>query len=43
MSNQTILVLVMVVAIVALLAVRRRGPRITHIDRTVVHEKEGEK
>jgi len=40
MSTQTIIIIVAVVAIIALLAARRSGPRVTHIDRTVRHEKD---
>jgi hypothetical protein len=40
MSTQTIVIIVAVVAVIALLAARRSGPRVTHIDRTVRHEKD---
>ena len=42
MSTQTIIINVAVVAIIALLAARRSGPRVKHIDRTVRHEKDGD-
>jgi hypothetical protein len=42
-TTQIILVVAVVVAIVtALLAAQRGGPRVTQIDRTITHEKEGE-
>jgi hypothetical protein len=40
MSTQTIIIIIAVVAIIAVLATRRSGPRVTHIDRTVRHEKD---
>jgi len=40
MSTQTIIVIIAVIAIISLLAARRSGPRVTHIDRTVRHEKD---
>jgi hypothetical protein len=42
MSTQTIIIIVALVAVIALLAARGRGPRVTQIDRTVRREKEGE-
>jgi hypothetical protein len=42
MSTQTIIIIVAVVAIIAFLAARGGGPRVTHIDRTVRREKEGD-
>ena len=40
MSTQTIIIIIAAVAIVALLAVRGSGPRVTQIDRTVRKEKD---
>ena len=40
MSTQTIIIIVAIVAVIAMLAARRSGPRVTHIDRTVRHEKD---
>jgi len=42
MSTQTIIIIVAVIGIVALLAARRGGPRVTQIDRTVRRDKEGD-
>ena len=43
MSTQTIVIVIAVLAVIAALAVRRGGPRVTQIDRTIRHEKEDEK
>ena len=40
MSTQTIVIIVLIVALIAVLATRRGGPRVTHIDRTVRRDKE---
>lgn len=40
MSTTTIIILVVVVGLVAALAARGAGPRVTQIDRTVRREKE---
>ena len=40
MSTQTIIIIVAVIAIVALLAARSGGPRVTQIDRTVRRDNE---
>jgi hypothetical protein len=39
MSAQTIVIIIAVLAVIAALAVRRGGPRITQIDRTVRRDK----
>jgi hypothetical protein len=39
MSAQTIVIIVVVIAVIAALAVRRSGPRITQIDRTIRRDK----
>jgi hypothetical protein len=41
MSSQTIIIIVAVVALIAYLATRMGGPRVTHIDRTVRRDEEG--
>jgi hypothetical protein len=40
MSTQTIIIIVAVVALIASLAMRTGGPRVTQIDRTVRREKD---
>jgi hypothetical protein len=42
MSLRVIIVLAVLVAILAAVALRSRGPRVTQIDRTVRRKKEGE-
>ncbi|HUP66959.1 MAG TPA: hypothetical protein VM145_01930 [Sphingomicrobium sp.] len=42
MSTQTIVIIVAVIAIIAFLAARGSGPRVTHIDRTVRREKDSD-
>ena len=42
MSTQAIIIIVAVLAILAFLAARGGGPRVTHIDRTVRREKDGD-
>jgi len=42
LSTQTIIIIVAVVALIAVLAARRAGPRVTQIDRTIAREKKGE-
>ena len=42
MSTQTIVIIVAVIAIIAFLAARGGGPRVTHIDRTVRREKDSD-
>ena len=42
MSTRTIVLIVAILAVIAFLAARRGGPRVTHIDRTVHREKEGD-
>lgn len=42
MSTMAIIILVAIVAIIASLAARRGGPRVTQIDRTVRREKDGD-
>jgi len=43
MSTQTIIIIIAIVVIVVLAAGGlRRGPRVTQIDRTVRHKKEGD-
>ena len=39
MSSQAIILIVAIVAVIAFLAVRRSGPRVTQIDRTI-HKRE---
>lgn len=39
MSTQTIIILIAIVVIIAALAVRRGGPKVTQIDRTVHRNK----
>ena len=39
MSTQTIIIIVAIIAVIAFLAARGGGPRVTHIDRTVRREK----
>jgi hypothetical protein len=41
MGTQTIIIVLAVLAIVAAIASRRRGPRVTQIDRTIVRKDEG--
>ena len=43
MSRTMIIILIVAIAIVALLAIRGRGPRVTQIDRTVRRKKGGER
>jgi hypothetical protein len=40
MNTQTIIILVAIVALIAVLAARRGGPRVTQIDRTIRKEKD---
>jgi hypothetical protein len=38
----TIMLVTLVVVFAVILSMRRRRPRVTEIDRTIVHKKEGE-
>jgi hypothetical protein len=38
----TIMLITLVVLFAVILSMRRRRPRVTQIDRTIVHKKEGE-
>jgi hypothetical protein len=38
----TIMLVTLVVVFAVILSLRRRRPRVTQIDRTIVHKKEGE-
>jgi hypothetical protein len=38
----TIMLVTLVVVFAVILSMRRRRPRVTQIDRTIVHKKEGE-
>jgi hypothetical protein len=40
MSTQMIIIVIAVVALIAVLAARRGGPRVTQIDRTIRKEKD---
>ena len=40
MSTETIVIIVAVIAVIAFLAARRGGPRVTQIDRTIRREKD---
>ena len=42
MSTQTIIIIVAVIALIAVLASRGGGPRVTQIDRTVRKEKDSD-
>ena len=42
MSTQIIVIIIAILAVIAALAVRRAGPRVTQIDRTVKRQKDGD-